>query len=161
MAISRERLEELIKEGATIYDKNSYSIDLSKTDSFMENIFEFYYMIEDNRLLKIQKQPHIALNQWWIKDLYETRKQAEWYSTYHVTRTEELNLPMWEEVKNIKNKDVVSFYAKNRRFGVVCIHIFTKYFNVESEDEVFLYTEFTEENYIKACDLCVKLFKGE
>lgn len=152
--IEKSRLEELIKQGATIYTSR-----FKKPEKY--KLYKDFFIAKDELFACNKSQTAIdcVIK---LSKLFETEKEAEWALKYQrIPRTEYLDLPMWKEIKDIKNEDVVYFYAKDKRFGTVCIHIFTKYFNVESEYDMLLNTEFTEENYIKACDLCVKLFKGE
>ena len=100
------------------------------------------------------------LNHKYFHRLFETKEQAEWALKYQfITRTEELNLPMWEEFCKHKyvsfNDEFCNHYVlklnKNSKL------IITKY---PADWEIF-YEPATEENYEKACDLCVKLFKGD
>lgn len=153
MAISKNRLEELIKEGATIWAIGRYSFQDKIEEIKLDKDF---FSVSKNALI----YPDLFYTK--LEDLFETKKQAEWALKYHATRTEELNLPMWKEIKDIKNiKTIVSFYAKNKETDTVYMDIHAKHLIVETEYKEFLNTEFTEENYIKACDLCLKLFKGE
>jgi hypothetical protein len=142
--ISKERLEELIKEGATIYGVPKYDKKIYKLDA--KN-----YSIDDNEL----------------NYLFETKKQAEWALKYHATRTEELNLPMWEEwCENIEN------YCETITFSDIHYNNYEMFIEGRNDDEAIMITKYpsgqyiffepnTQENYIKACDLCLKLFKGE
>ena len=149
--ITKNRLEELIKEGATIYnvDYNSNSV---------EPINLLFTTIDGNtRHIKGEEDGTI----------FETRKQAEWALKYHATRIEYLDLPTWEE---FITEDKYNCYG-------ILIFIFnnyrliaklpdedndTEFIGIEGGNtELYHWDKATEENYIKACNLCVKLFKGE
>lgn len=98
MAISKNRLEELIKEGATIYaviQGGVEPIDLK----FRKN----YYSCEDYAHFVFWCDTFDQDVEIDNEQCYETKKQAEWALKYHTTRTEELDLPMWEEQKADQN----------------------------------------------------------
>ena len=153
MAISKERLEKLIKEGATIYniDYNSNTV---------EPINLLFTTIDGNtRHIKGEAEGTI----------FETQKQAEWALRYHATRTEELDLPMWEELPLVFEK---SFVTRNSAYYLSSSKpqdniSLLKYKNImlfpclDMGLEQIYVGRLTEENYIKACDLCLKLFMGE
>lgn len=159
MAISKERLEELIKEGATIYsldEQVKYPIPIFLKDG--ENA-----VVNDNELVNSVR----VIDK--IENLYETQKQAEWSLNYqHATRTEELNLPMWEEIitdDKYKYHYGLSFFDFDNYRLIVCVpneDDNTEFIgiDVDGNTELYHWDEATEENYIKACDLCLKLFKG-
>jgi len=165
MAISRERLQELINKGATIYALRLHSV--SSTNEINYKIREIKleptdeYFIENDILKekvpnKPQFRPVIIGN---INNFYEFEKDAKWKLKYqHKTRTEELNLPNWEEFKDYNENISVSFVGEDWRVYELSIEN-NKIVLYEDED-IWLEWDATEENYIKACDLCLKLFEG-
>lgn len=159
--ITKEELEKLIEEKATIY---YYGLDY-RLDSREEHHTDFWYKqlfeITENGLHYIYEDSDCYADRDTIfnfKDLYKTKEDAKFALKYtNIKRPEILNLPTWEEIQKIKE---FIFYSKSKKYTLSCygnIFIF--------EDDKF--TEFifdsigTKENYINACDLCVKLFKGE
>lgn len=160
--ITKERLEELIKEDATIYNAqinltcNGYTIKKIKLDHTNE------YFIENNALKarvpdKPQFRPIIIGN---IKRLYEFEKDAKWKSKYqNKTRIEELDLPTWEEFKDYYENISVSFVGWD--WFVYELTIENNEIVLYQGEDVWLRWDFNEENYIKACDLCLNLFGGE
>ena len=152
MAITKERLQELIKQGTTIYN-----VDYKSNN--VEPINLLFTTIDGNtRHIKGEEEGTI----------FETKEQAEWYLKYHATRTEELNLPTFEEFMQFSQQrpcynitfmegrsKYICFLDKTPEDGMY-ICLYDKTF-----DEDIFYELATEENYIKACDLCLKLFKGE
>ena len=99
-----------------------------------------------------------------LKNLYETQKQAEWHLKYHATRIEELNLPTWEEFKTYNENECVAFVGEDGEVYELSndIDIYHKpTILLMADGEYFKEWKSTEENYEKACDLCLKLFKGE
>lgn len=156
MAISKNRLEELIKQSATIYWLAGEMVLNIHLDSS-------YYVSDANILCHKRSEDEKNCVEH-IENLYETQKQAEWHLKYHATRTEELNLPTWEEFD--KNNKTICFTAKDWQcyelgfaFGdteTICLDKIVLGVNINQKT-----WKATEENYIKACDLCLKLFKVE
>lgn len=157
--IEKSRLEELIKYSATIYyaDRDvqfPIPIFLNEEDFVREKeLSHEESCIRDNILLE---------------DLYEEHKDAEWALKYHATRTEELDLPMFEDfikedntvVKFWKNGHKITLYKyiKNKKTNNIRIMI------LDDREDCACWKfnkPASEENYKEACDLCLKLFKGE
>lgn len=135
MAISRERLEELIKEGATIY-----------------------WVINNT----IKELPYKDIPTFWIKDIYnyfdrllfETKEDAEWFLEFgNITRTEKLELPSWEEFWN--SGKTIWFIGKDG--GQYAISQYSR--GILLNDEYIGYLN--KESYIKACHIAKKLFIGD
>ena len=153
MAVSRDRLDELISKGATIYrlfGKMRLNIHLDSS-----------YYVSDAGILrhKVSEEEDNAVEH--IEYLYETQKQADWALKYHATRTEELVLPYWTEFKkgaNIKffGTDTLCYvmYGYNRKIRLAILGEDGMEFEKQNWSA-------TEENYEKACDLCLKLFLEE
>ena len=103
----------------------------------------------------------------YIKDLFKTKAEAEHYLKHaNITRTEQLPFLTWEEFnKNslgieftdtIKNKyrfHIVRDYRDGKDFIV----LYDKNGTISIDEE----WEATEQNFYKAYDECVRLFKGE
>lgn len=161
MAISKERLEELIKQGATIwYVGKDYSVNANRMVDI--RLGKFNKIENDYLLVKAGDGFHTPRYNFvaYLDGLFETRKQAEWHLKYHATRTEELNLPMWEEIEKIKEKDVyIIAKPKEMRFYIDYKFLIPQIKLCTLED-VFNWN-LDEEGYLSACDLCLKLFKGE
>ncbi len=148
--ISKERLEEL---------KSKYRFEACKIIENAESEQRFLTEKENKQLTKLEE------------NLHECDKKL-WALKYHATRTEELNLPMWEEfcefdklIPNFrfrftdKDKENIALFLSEGLYGADPKNIIVYNFD---GDYGFLFEEpTTEENYIKACDLCLKLFKGE
>ena len=95
----------------------------------------------------------------YIKDLFKTKAEAEHYLHHaNITRTETLPFLTWEEFCEQK---FIWFIDKNQ--NVCCLY----YLNVSNKifinvsGEVKEIGNLTEENFYKAYDECVRLFKGE
>ena len=153
--IEKSRLEELIKQGAIVYtllQGDIEKVDLAKARIFgRTNNYTYidYWSDTFDQYIETSNER-----------LYEKHEQAEWAAKYHATRTEELNLPTWEEIKNDfdKNFNYLKGFFKisvNKKQDYIIVSNRTVYYSYIFDKPA------TEENYIKACDLCVKLFKGE
>lgn len=104
-----------------------------------------------------------------IKDVFKTKAEAEHYLNHaNITRTEKLPFLTWEEFKEIRQisfigkdkkeyifkKDII--WSNNKYTLVDCLKI------VNETDFTFSkYFDYTEENFYKAYDECVRLFRGE
>lgn len=164
--ITKERLEELIKEKATIYKIRDSMIDDYQLCScnYLENNELIYGNVLTNYCIR------------WIgklEDLFETKEDAEFALKYqNITRTETLSLPTWEEISNRKEYSL-SFCAKQSRY---CLCIDMPYRKDEGcivlvrqsdpANRTVMECEFeripaTKANYIEACELCRKLFLWE
>lgn len=136
--ILKERLEELIKEKATIY----YIFD--------DVIFN------TKEIIPIKLNDGASFD---ISTAFETEEDARWELEMTATRTETLRLPKWEEI--------IHYYSlefSNTRFEVDIIKnrilVKTDKNYLDLYDYIFDKPA-TKENYIKACKLCLRLFKGE
>lgn len=160
--ITKERLKELIEQGATIYFINSDSVDCKDSK---------YPSVEvGNNYASILYGGH------WhnidYENLFETEEDAKWELEMTATRTETLKLPTWEEFN--KDNFGIKFYNKSREF---CLHrvrysssdknplwkidLYESYGDDEDTVAWEKSWDLTKENYINACKLCLRLFKGE
>ena len=166
--IEKQRLEELIEQGATIWVLYENKIYPHKAKNIAVNGFNCVSMGFD------------------FNHLFETKEEAEEYAEFgNITRTEKLELPSWEIIENI--------IERKKRFGLnhsdrVLARIITKdsiyYFKICKDLDLFTFElkqtyigedlceeltsrfpvslgKATKSNYDKVRRLCVKLFKGE
>ena len=153
--ISKERLEELISQEATIYSARIKVREISLNDLIQ------IYTEHGEDVIVFGYEP----NDWEeLKDLYETRKEAEWHLKYYATRTEELNLPYWTDIEEHKDDDIYKIASFRRKNAMSYNLLFKRgdlmLWSVQELMNVWIDLA-TEENYTKLCDLCLKLFKGE
>lgn len=162
--ITKERLQDLIKQGANIYFVFNDIIDEKEgiyNDDFILN--ETYVSIFWNTRSHQVRYEH----------LFETRKDAEWYKKFGcIERTERLELPTWENFKKLEfytrkskiifEKDVESYPMHpdvDEWEDVEFIEIWELTF--DGGDCCHFHELSTKENYIKACEIARKLFLGE
>ena len=157
--ITKERLEELIKQGAIIYKlTHNNRIDCRRLRSKMK--------IVDNSLYFNYKDPHLYSNLKWcysaLYRLFENKEDAEWHRDFGcIERTERLVLPTWEEVsRDLENAPVGNYVIKSSDGWSL---EYVKY----NETFIGLYSEYawseweaTKENYTLACRKCKELFFG-
>ena len=157
--ITKERLEELIGQCATIY--TTYGGYISEI-----NLHNKYDYVTDNYLFEADMVAgEIGYRKYPFNMLFETIEEAEWYKEFGcIERTERLELPTWEEVsKDLKNVSVCTYII--RQFDD---YIFFILFRRSGKKEIYIrstigkeFWKFTKENYILACRKCKELFLGE
>lgn len=163
--ISEERLQELIRQEATIWVKNqyckAYDVELSHynyvaiTDNKESLMFLDYSIQEDD--------PERVLVDY-LDNLYETKEDAEWASMA-TCRMEMFNPPVWEY---FLEKNGYVFLSKRHQEVIIRIDAIMfangttrEYVVVENNFERFYTGDLTKDNYIKACTIARKLFLGE
>ena len=155
--ISKERLEELIEQGATVC--NTYKDWDNVWHCRFGNVVQ-----EENHLLFKENGSSLSVIMYDTNNLYETKEHAEWEWEFGcIERTERLELPIWEEFKNKKTKHVC-FMGKD----TFCF--FELYEDKQKNrlilldhdcDYEYFNEELTKENYTTACGLCKEFFLGE
>lgn len=158
--ITEERLKELIKQGATIYDifkGDIYLIDLTMAKYY--DVPKYIEYKNDYYNCNLTRS---------INDLFETKEEAEEYLEFgNIIRPERLNLPTWKEFvkleenydygyNTIKSFDDVKFgYVNPYNDKSTCLFI------EKSGKTIYLTNMVTKETYLEARRLCKKLFLGE
>lgn len=156
--IEKERLEELIEQGATIWGVYDYSYSYDKPNKKVEFIdldgFYNYYKDIDE----------FIMYQGGYSELFETEQEAEWHKEFGcILKIERLWFPTWESVYND---------LKDYKDGEFCIldndHFSFVYNKCYETPQLFLYTHnekynwnANKENYYEACKLSKSLFLGE
>ena len=93
----------------------------------------------------------------YIKDLFKTKAEAEHYLHHaNITRTETLPFLTWEEFLEEK---YIWFVDKEQ--NQCCLYYVTNFILINKSGELIEKGELTEENFYKAYDECVRLFKQE
>lgn len=161
--ISRERLEELIEQGETIY-----CVNLDDEIGFINFIYCEGKILENFLKVRVKIKPD--LSNWYgcepnwsddisLKSLFETREDAEFAKEFkNITQTVTLSLPTFEELKQIEKFEFKS--ADGYRYSI---------FYIAGSNKLVLFGIFenkytgeaTKENYLEACKIAKKLFLGE
>lgn len=162
--ITKERLEELIKQGATIYWLYGKSIE----KKVLKHKYHKFFI--DTELNEYNEKLGIGIWKHKLSKLFETKEEAEWHLEFgNITRTETLKLPTWEENKSVDciftTPNRSSYYLKSRVKTGYSIERENPYIiriGKFGESDNFIDFEFTKENYILACRKCKEIFlKGE
>ena len=153
MAISKLELQKAIENGESVWcvykdQSNIYEIKAVEIEKVLSNTFLWGKEYYSN-----------------IKDVFKTKAEAEHYLHHaNITRTEQLPFLTWEEFD--KGDRLIRFIGKN---GEKC-----KLEGYQKDDKQSGFIDvvvngtgshidfdYTEENFYKAYDECVRLFRGE
>lgn len=165
--ISKERLQELIDQKATIWADDYGEIQLCDKSEVCDTIaFTGNHQIQEGYCLS-----GFVYNNEFIRDniepdgLEENVEKGEWCYEMHASRIERFAPPVWEDF--LEKKDYI-FLSKNHReviikSGVIMFANGTtrEFVVVENSFERFYISDLTKENYIKACGIAKNLFIGE
>ena len=152
--ILKERLEELIKQGATIYNISS------KKYVGQRKLDRFAWIDDDCLCFDKTEYPEMA----YLQNLFETKEEAEWELEFgNITRTETLRLPSWEYWQKVSKYGMyaMSFFDKENHYCELQILETIKVVKWGYGRTVEFENSVSKENYIEACRLCKKLFLGE
>ena len=152
--MTKTELEEKIKNGESVWfvdncNEKVWEIDLNekyKPEIYLDQTLYVYQNINDRFQLEL-----------FIKNIYKTKAEAEHYLHHaNVTRTETLPFLSWEEflekkaIHFIDNKGI-DFVLRitDNKIKLMVFFMVSKTWDI------------TEENFYKAYDECVRLFRGE
>ena len=146
----REEIETAIEKGESVWLVDEEENKIEELHFYKNNMYNF----DKNDLF---------INKYWIyefRKLFKTKAEAEHYLHHaNITRTETLPFLTWEEFLENKNFE---FFDKN---GILTwLYINTS----KTSESIHLNNRFeklndwnlTEENFYKAYDECVRLFRG-
>ncbi len=151
--MTKERLEELIKQGVTIYclyiGCNVLKLDLSSGN---------FEIAKDCPVL-IERLEDGVVDSYCLDRLFETKEQCEWFNRIRRIRLERFEPPMWEDIEDYYEFNFVNgiedycLRVKKNNFIEICL-------GADDVDDIFLvYNEYvTKENYEKACEIVGDLF---
>ena len=154
--IEKQRLEELIEQGATIYS-TSWEEEINLGEYWCE-IFETDWDGKTiTRLVVHEDEEHNPM--YMLENLTEDIEGAKWHKEFGcIERTERLELPTWE---GFEEQKFVWFVDKEQ--NVCCLHYvdFSNRIFINVSGEVIDFGEITKENYTLACRKAKELFLGE
>ena len=154
--IERERLEELIKKSATVYEVKYgkvITVDFSKNK--VRFISKKYITLEPSIVERYG-------NHKYFKNLFETTEEAKWFLSFgNITRTETLSLPNYTVAINyidtekfiLTDNSSFKFLLLSNPNNIIII-------NKQNGNQIFS-KPLTKENYIEACEKAKKLFLEE
>lgn len=159
--MTKQELEKAIENGESVWfadncNEKVWEIDLNekyKPEIYLDQILYVYQNINDRFKQEL-----------FIENIYKTKAEAEHYLHHaDITRTEQLPFLTWEEFKNGKEL----FFTNASGYPMCLMIVDTKlgkkiglggangYFDLQKTWNL------TEENFYKAYDECVRLFRGE
>lgn len=156
--MNKTELEEAIKNGESVwcvYCQYSYKYDSIKEIDFTKlkdaclSLCDNYFQYFEDKIIWA----------YYYKLVFKTKAEAEHYLNHaNITRTETLPFLTWEE---FLEKRQIIFTGKDKK--EYCLFIeFNQIKIFDKSDFKYIFREcLTEENFYKAYDECVKLFKGE
>ncbi|MGN0961254.1 MAG: hypothetical protein ACI4PF_03545 [Christensenellales bacterium] len=153
--MSKEELEKAIENGESVWvvedrGKTIYEIKLNKYSAYVRDN-SFYA----NTMLPYQLDPHYICS----IDKVKTKSEAEHYLHHaNITRTEILPFLSWEEFKDMK---MLEFTKPNNELMILRYDYWLHSIILEDGHFNKICWDDNEENFYKAYDECVKLFKGE
>ena len=171
MAISKERLKELIEQGATVCGIKDNGDEYLVFELYFDNVdlrpgYKIVDKEDGNKHLIFGENNPIEISN--LENLFETEEDAEFALKYkRIPRTEYLDLPTWDEL--FKQDRCLDCYTKEfaitKNDIVTGICLFGVDFTnkvVETSvgaDKIFV-GELTKENYLEACEVARKLWLG-
>lgn len=162
--ITKERLEELIRQGAIIYG-------ITDDEELVEIKCEYLHhpkLLSSGELCREWCVVYdrdggscVFTVNFDFSNIFETKEDAEFALKYqNITRTETLNLPTFEEFCKYEYIDFLTSKGKHCWLEI-CLESPTSRFRM-AEGSMFTHIwDLTKENYLEACELCKKLFLGE
>lgn len=155
--ISKERLQELIKQEATIWADRYGEIQLCEKSEVRRVIScegESYCLsgfIYDGEFSPFAVTP---------EEMEENVEKGNWKYEMHASRIERFEPPLWEEIN--ENTDWrFYFFTRDGRDYWFTVNGIIECIDLNSEYSESYYFDFTKEDYIKACTIARKLFLGE
>lgn len=154
--MNKEELEKAIENGESVWVSNKYCYP------YEVNLTKNHYidMADNEESLMLSHLDDVELIDY-LKYIFKTEKQALHYHNHaNITRTETLPYHDWNE----RNSIIFSFYSPNNKGNRQYEFRLFKSGNItiwRTDDMYKVFNEpATEENFYKAYDECVKLFKG-
>ena len=158
--MTKQEIEKAIKNGESVWVANRYCYP------YKVNLTNKHYVgvINDIKclMLAFQNEDDELID--YLEYIFETKEKAQHYHDHaNVTRTETLPFLTWEEFKNVKEL----FFTNTSGYPMCLCIIDTKlgkkiglggangYFDLDKTWDL------TEENFYKAYDECVRLFRRE
>lgn len=164
MAISKERLEELIEQGATIWSEDwNEEVELSKKNCEIHDVYD-----ERNRPFMTRlfvREDDLHCPSYNIRCLTEDVDAGLWQLEFgDIKKEERLALPTWQKFNThnfISDGEFIGFWNGIRRYK---LHILngTRIIIFDYGRNISIFNEaLTKDGYLSACRLAKKLFLGE
>lgn len=158
--MTKQELEEKIAKGESVWAITNKPIMLNFKKINKKDIH-----LEDDRLEIDTYYGELSSDIYEFKEIFNTRTEAEHYLHHaNITRTETLPFLTWEEFRYTLNLCFTDNTGEKwdlyHNEGFIYIQAMYGYHGEKTRSPQNV-GELTEENFYKAYDECVKLFKGE
>lgn len=156
--MTREQLEELIKQKGTVYCPMNFNGLIVEYDL---SLFECKFASDDEKVFACIFNAEHEGGCYCLRDIFKTREQALWSAKIRAKRIEIFDPPMWED---IKDEFVFKFLVDGCLFRFYVDKDFCDIFGQLDGDDCYLVSKpATKENYEKACEVVRELFnkRGE
>lgn len=159
--ISRERLAELIKQGATIYEVKYGNIN---PVSLKNKIRYVNYKYET---ITFEPRPDEKyLHHKYFKRLFETKEEAEFAKEFkNIKHIETLDLPLFNELPEEFRISLTRFRKEFNCLLVCELYIKSNdiciLYNIEGASNCVFHKPLTKENYWDACEIIKLTFLGD
>lgn len=179
--VTKNRLEELIKNNARVYIKKDLNFNPCSltadngTNTYFDKVATYDNFDKECYLISYtcNRETGVAVGNTICKleDIYE-EKEAQWELENTAIVEDVLKFPQWQDikfdargrfVKRFHIKDDYDYFGELRVINIDDEHgtIVVQEVSAGSGGETFFDRGLTEENYKMACKICIKLFKGE
>lgn len=163
--MTKQRLEELIKQGATIWSSGfDEEIELNPKNCKIEK--QKWQTEPKPKLYLVVKEDEEHYPTYCLDNLREDVDRAKWERKMNTERTERFEPPMWEDLVTPYQFTIICRCKKDSRdMGTYTLYVYQSGIYIEEDIEAhaqqYLFGEdFTKENYEKACEIVRDLFKG-
>lgn len=148
--MNKTELENAIKNGESVWLATEYGIKELKKLKLKDGLLVYYN--EDYKF-------NHAVEENYFDDLYKSQAEALHYLHHaNISRIEHLPFLTWEEFKSGKN---ITFKAKNGREFLLKAKQESIYLWWLNTNNIWKTWNLTEDNFYKAYDECVRLFRGD
>lgn len=171
--ITKKRLEELIKQGATIWSDTLWytgKIYLTNNDTdeyqILKDIDNNYVYLNHHK----KGTDHCYDGDWCLEDLREDVDRAEWEYKMTAERTERFEPPMWDDFNHYEfqfinyengNARKIIFEVLKKQDNKAKTGGYISILNTTLLKDIYKVDTPTKENYKKACEIVRDLFKWE
>lgn len=157
--MTRKEIEKAIENGESVWVANKYCYP------YKVKLTNKHYVgvINDIKclMLAFQNEDDELID--YLEYIFETKEKAQHYHDHsNIFRVEQLPFLTWEEFSKINIKDVEFTDKKLNLYNLSGFGKIKLYRNIDTADETLLLElPLTEENFYKAYDECVELFRGK
>lgn len=152
--ITGKRIEELIKQGVTIYEVKYGNVNPVSLKNKIRHVLYKYGMIA------FEPNPNEKyLHRKYFKNLYETKEQAEFAKEFKkIPKITYLDLPFWEESKEML---VVTKFKSNNIQVELDYYAHYDTYVLYTDDVEEMRLKATRENYTTMCEKVREYFKAK